>query len=237
MRFELKHLSFQLFLLAFCLLPDISGAVVGQQDTTRFDHTHALWGEVLSKYVKRDRYSTAVQYRELSKDSQTLDRYLHTLSKVKLHEYEQFSEEQKLAFLINAYNAFTVKLILDNYPVTSIKKLGGWFSSPWKKKFFRLLGKEYSLDEIEHGTIRRHFKEPRIHFAVNCASIGCPALREEPYRAEKLNDQLEAASYKTKREITSIIASILSFSHQFLNGTARILFRPKAPCKRLSLHI
>ncbi|MEO2197587.1 MAG: DUF547 domain-containing protein, partial [bacterium] len=77
------------------------------------------------------------------------------------------------------------------YPLTSIKDLGGWFSSPWKKRFFTLLGKNRHLDDIEHGIIRKQFDEPRIHFAVNCAAIGCPPLRTEAYVASRLDAQLE----------------------------------------------
>jgi hypothetical protein len=98
-----------------------------------------------------------------------------------------------LAFLINAYNAWTVKLILSGPPdLKSIKDLGSFFSSPWKKEFVTLLDETRSLDEIEHKLIRGsdRYNDPRIHFAVNCASISCPALRAEAYDGNRLNEQL-----------------------------------------------
>jgi hypothetical protein len=108
-------------------------------------------------------------------------------------EFDAFSRDQQLAFLINAYNAFTVELILTEYPdVSSIKDLGSLFSLPWKKKFFILLGESQNLDGIEHDLIRGsgRYNEPLIHFAVNCASIGCPALLDEAFVADKLDQQL-----------------------------------------------
>jgi hypothetical protein len=99
-----------------------------------------------------------------------------------------------MAFLINAYNAFTVELILTKYPeLASIKDLGSVFSSPWKPKWIPLLGGKISLDDIEHGMLRERgrFDDPRVHFAVNCASIGCPPLREEAFAAERLDRQLD----------------------------------------------
>jgi hypothetical protein len=104
------------------------------------------------------------------------------------------TKPQRLAFLINAYNAWTVELILTKYPdLESIKDLGSVFQSPWKKKFFRLLGQERSLDDVEHGMIRAPgaFDDPRIHVGVVCASIGCPMLRPEAFTPEKLDAQLD----------------------------------------------
>jgi Protein of unknown function, DUF547 len=101
-----------------------------------------------------------------------------------------------LAFLINAYNAYTVELVLSAYPkLKSIRDLGGLFGSPWKKQFFKLFGQPAHLDHIEHDLIRApgRYAEPRIHFAVVCASIGCPDLREEAFVAGKLDAQLEDA--------------------------------------------
>ncbi|MCB0385169.1 MAG: DUF547 domain-containing protein, partial [Bdellovibrionales bacterium] len=120
-----------------------------------------------------------------------LDDFLLNLSQVSEKEFNSWKKDQQLAFLINAYNGFTIQHILNNYPIASIRKIGGFFTNPWRVEFFDLLGKKRHLDWIEHGTIRKNYQEPRIHFALNCASIGCPALRQEAYRAEELNDQLE----------------------------------------------
>lgn len=160
-----------------------------------FDHDHGLWDELLQRHVAWTESGVAsqVNYPGFINDSSKLDRYLTSLSAVSHSDYEQWSEKQQLAFLINAYNAFTVKLIVDHWPVTSIRDIGGWFRNPWKIDFFTLLGEQRYLDWIEHEVIRQPgvFNEPRIHFAVNCAAIGCPALRPEAYVGERLNSQLE----------------------------------------------
>lgn len=159
-----------------------------------FDHSHKIFNDVLSKRVQFKGHQSLVDYKGLKSKPKALNEYLKSLSSVSKSEYNQFSSKQKLSFLINAYNAFTLKLIIDHYPVKSIKDIGSIFSSPWKKEFFKLFGKEMNLDTIEHGMIRKDFKEPRIHFAVNCASIGCPSLAKSAFVAENLNSQLEAAA-------------------------------------------
>lgn len=158
-----------------------------------FDHSHKSFDEVLQKRVKFNDHQSLVDYEGLKSDSEKLESYLKSLSSVNEDDYEDFSGDEKLSFLINAYNAFTLKLIIDNYPVDSIKDLGGLFSSPWKKEFFKLLGKDMDLDTIEHGMIRENFEESRIHFAVNCASISCPSLASNAFVANKLDKQLEKA--------------------------------------------
>ena len=164
-----------------------SGPVTAQT----FDHSHAVWTEVLTRHVANDGAITVVDYAAIQADGAALERYVDLVTQVAPAQFETWTEAQQLAFLINAYNALTVTLIVDNYPVTSIKDLGGWLSSPWKKRFVTLLGKERHLDDIEHGIIRAQFDEPRIHFAVNCAATGCPPLRAEAYVAARLDSQLE----------------------------------------------
>ncbi len=164
-----------------------------------FDHEHADWTALLEKnvVVAADGHSSTVRYAAFKQDYRALARYLKRLSAVSKAEYDGWSKPQRLAFLINAYNAFTIDLILTKYPdLDSIKDLGGLFGSPWKKDFFNLLGKQQSLDGIEHGLIRAPgaFNEPRIHFAVNCASIGCPMLRSEAFVADRLDAQLADAT-------------------------------------------
>ena len=105
----------------------------------------------------------------------------------------RLDRDARLAFLINAYNAFTVELILRQTPrPDSIRDIGSIFRGPWKQRFFTLLGEERTLDELEHEMIRGNpdLLDPRIHFAVNCASVGCPALRPEAYTGERLDAQL-----------------------------------------------
>ena len=163
-----------------------------------FDHSHDAWDALLKRHVVLISEGNASQldYAGMLADRATLESYLETLSAVAEDEYRSWSKTQRLAFLINAYNAFTVELILTRYPdIQSIKEIGSLFRSPWKQRFFTLLGKERHLDELEHELIRAPgvFDEPRIHFAVNCASVGCPMLRNEAYTAERLNTQLEDA--------------------------------------------
>ncbi|OQW50437.1 MAG: hypothetical protein A4S09_01190 [Proteobacteria bacterium SG_bin7] len=155
---------------------------------------HSPWNEMLKRNVViiNQGHASRVSYRNFKADEKKLNIYLETLSAVRREDFDKWSEAERLAFLFNGYNAFTVKLILTKYPdLKSIKDLGSFFSSPWKKKFFKLFGDACSLDKIEHEMIRKNFKEPRVHFAVNCASIGCPMLLNEAFNPDKLNVQLE----------------------------------------------
>lgn len=171
----------------------------------QLNRLHEPFSELLSEHVKTidSGASTQVDYKGFKHNSDRLTQYLNSLAKVEKSTFDSWSEAEQLAFLINAYNAYTIDLILTEYPeIDSIRDLGGFFSSPWKKEIAPLLGKIRTLDEIEHELIRgqnkitKGYDEPRIHFAVNCASIGCPALREEAYVGAKLDSQLEA---QTKR--------------------------------------
>jgi hypothetical protein len=161
-----------------------------------FDHDHAAWDALLKRHVvvAPSRSASRVDYAGFAADRRALQAYLDGISAVTEAEYRTWTREQKLAFLINAYNAYTVDLVLTRYPdLRSIKDLGWLLKSPWKKEFFTLLGASRSLDGIEQGLIRSPgvFDEPRIHFAVNCASIGCPMLRDEAFAARGLEAQLE----------------------------------------------
>jgi hypothetical protein len=149
-----------------------------------------------------DGHSTAVNYANFKQQDTQLKAYLTSLSQISRTEFDSWSKDKQLAFLINAYNAWTVEFIITKYPdLKSIKDLGSVFKSPWDKSFIPLLGKTVSLNDIEHGLIRGsgRYNDPRIHFAVNCASIGCPALREEAYTADKLEQQL---TQQTERFLT-----------------------------------
>jgi hypothetical protein len=133
-----------------------------------------------------------VDYAGFKREASRLDAYLAQLAAV---EPESLSRNERFAFYVNAYNAWTIKLILSGYPgVKSIKELGSLFKSPWKKKFVKLAGQTVSLDHIEHDILRPVFKDERVHFAVNCASKGCPPLYPEPFTGEKLNAQLDDAA-------------------------------------------
>ncbi|MFK7963340.1 MAG: DUF547 domain-containing protein [Burkholderiaceae bacterium] len=161
-----------------------------------FDHGYPAFTELLGKYVAWNAKgtATAVDYAGFKKDRAALGKVLARMSAVTQTQFDSFSRDEQLVFLINAYNAFTVELILTEYPdLDSIKDLGSLFSSPWSKDFFELLGEKRTLDWVEHTQIRESgkYKEPRIHFVVNCASIGCPALRPEALTPETLEASLE----------------------------------------------
>lgn len=161
-----------------------------------FDHQHAQWTALLARHVEWNAQQTAtsVDYDGFGRERAALAAYLGELSTVSRGEFDGWTQAQRRAFLINAYNAYTVELILTRYPkLESIRDLGSLFKSPWKQSFFSLLGKPQTLDGIEHGLLRgaADYDDPRIHFAVNCASVGCPALRPEAYRADDLDRQLE----------------------------------------------
>ena len=146
---------------------------------------HSLYAELLKKYVANGR----VNYAGFKTAEADLDRYLALLEKT---DPKILSEDAQFAFYTNAYNAWTIKLILSGYPgINSIKDLGGLLQSPWKKKWVRIDGHILTLDHVEHNILRPRFKDPRVHFAINCAAKSCPPLKSEPYRGEILNQQLD----------------------------------------------
>ncbi len=160
------------------------------------DFDHSQWGHLLQQHVseKNETHTTVVDYQGMLADRVQLKQYLQALTDLDQSEFDKMTASSQLAFLINAYNAWTVELTLTRYPeLDSIKDLGSLFSSPWSRDFIPLLGEKRSLDDIEHGLIRGsdRYREPRIHFAVNCASISCPSLRAEAYEGDKLETQLQ----------------------------------------------
>lgn len=161
-----------------------------------FDHSHLIYDSLLKKYVLNAR----VDYKGFVASEKELDKYLKQVGSVSESDYANWSYEQKLAFWINAYNAFTIKAIIDNYPIekhlglkslfypkNSIRQIDG----VWDKLKFQAVGKMVTLNQIEHEILRKQFKEPRIHVAIVCASISCPNLRNEAYTGDKINAQLE----------------------------------------------
>lgn len=160
---------------------------------------HAAWASILSKHVIEidGGQATQVDYAGIAEDRALLEKYLKQLSAVDRESFAAWSTDEQLAFLINTYNSWTVSFILTKYPeLESIKDLGSFFRSPWKKQFIPLFGEQVSLDYIEHELIRGsgRYNDPRIHFAVNCASIGCPALKKEPYTGGNIQFQLQQAT-------------------------------------------
>lgn len=175
-------------------------------DTNGFDHSHGNLTALLARHVRWNAAGTAttVDYTALAQDRPALDAYTRSLSAVSAAEYRSWTPPERMSFLINAYNAFTLQRILSRYPdLRSIRDLGNIvFDSPWKQRFFRLLGASRHLDEVEHELLRGapDFDEPRVHFAVNCASVGCPALRPEAYRADRLAAQLDDQTRRFLRD-------------------------------------
>ena len=205
------------FLITLCaLLAPAAGAAQG------FDHSHLAWDALLKKnvVVLEGGKASQVRYAEFAKDRAALKAYLDSLSKVTEAEFNGWPKGERMAFLINAYNAFTVEKILTRYPnLKSIRDFGTVFGNPWKDKFFTLLGHESYLDQIEHEMLRKPgaYNEVRVHYAVNCASIGCPMLREEAYAADKLDRQLEeqAVRFLSDRSRNRFAAGRLEVSKIF----------------------
>lgn len=167
-----------------------SGSLLGGTGTT--PPNHQPWDQLLKAHVSKD---GIVDYKGFIQDKGKLEAYLKTLSE-NAPDRSKWSKNEQLAYWINAYNAFTVKLIVDNYPTESIRDLGPKLKIPmvsdvWHYKFFKIGGQESSLDEIEHSILRKEFQEPRIHFAINCASVSCPPLLNEAFVPEKLESQLQ----------------------------------------------
>jgi hypothetical protein len=161
-----------------------------------FDQTYAAWGAFLKSNVVVKGPASTVRYSNAKKDRSQLDTFLNDVKSVSEADYQKMSDDEKKAFLINIYNAYTVDIILRHYPLKSIKDIGTFFKNTWKREEFKVFGADVSLDHIEHELARAHFNEPRFHFAFVCASIGCPQLRDEPFVATKLNAQLDEAALK-----------------------------------------
>lgn len=180
-----------------------------------------------------------MNYKGMIQDVQKLNAYTEDLSNNP--PQDNWSENEKLAYWINAYNAFTVKLIVDNYPLESIKDLNPTIAIPtvstvWTKKWFQIGGEDFSLDRIEHKILRKEFEEPRIHFAVNCASFSCPPLRNEAFVAEKVDQQLDEQARafindgvrnKISKDRVEISQIFSWFKGDFTNGQSLIEFLNK----------
>ena len=150
---------------------------------------HSAFNALLAAHVDQD--AGRVDYDGFKANEAKLDAYLATIAAAEL---DQLDEQETFALLINAYNAYTIKLILERYPkLESIRD----YKEPWKQVRWEVGGETVSLDTIEHERLRPVYKDPRIHFAVNCASIGCPPLRAEAYTSERLDEQLDAATKAT----------------------------------------
>lgn len=164
---------------------------------------HQTWNELLTDYVSDE---GNVDYKSFKKNRQKLLDYINNLSSIRSKDtFESLSKNEKLAYWINAYNALTIDLILRHYPLKSIKDI----KDPWDQRFWKLGDKWYNLNEIEHHILRK-MNEPRIHFAIVCASFSCPKLKNEAYTSENLDEQLTEA---TKTFLTDDKRNSISRDH------------------------
>lgn len=168
---------------------------------------HQTWNGLLKKHVSA---SGQVNYQGFKKDRSSLRIYLNALSKNM--PKESWTKSDKLAYWLNAYNAFTVKLIIDNYPLKSIKDI----KDPWNHRFIKLGVKWYTLNDIEHRILRK-MQDPRIHFGINCASISCPPLLNKSFTAQNVDQELEklTVSFINNAKHNSISKNTIKLSKIF----------------------
>ena len=197
-----------------------------QQDQNQDKGIHASWNVLLQQYVDAD---GNVDYHSWKKSQTDLDKYIQLLEKTPPANY--WDKNDSLAYFINAYNAVTVKLILDNYPLKSIRDI----KDPWDSKSLNLPNNRLTLNDIEHKVLRK-MDDPRIHFAINCASASCPQLSNEAFRASKVQKQLEEATAlfindTSKNQISEknigLSKIFLWFSKDFGSKEERIAFIQK----------
>ena len=169
-------------------LPEVKEKVETTEEAQKGPKSpHVLWGELLYKYVSQE---GNVDYPSFKKERGKLVNYINTLDSLKADkEFEYISREEKLVYWINAYNALTIDLILRHYPLKSIKDI----KDPWDLRYWKLGDKWYNLNEIEHQILRK-MDEPRIHFAIVCASYSCPKLQNYAFTAINLEAQLTTAT-------------------------------------------
>ncbi|MGF1700671.1 DUF547 domain-containing protein [Photobacterium makurazakiensis] len=156
---------------------------------------HQRWQTLLDKYLKVQSNQTLFRYQTVTSDDKyELNRYIRELTD---SDPRQLNRNEQFAYWVNLYNALTVQLILDNYPVKSITKLGGFFSfGPWNEKLITISGQTLSLNDIEHRILRPIWQDPRIHYAVNCASLGCPDLLPTAFTSKSNESLLEQAAHR-----------------------------------------
>ncbi len=172
---------------------------------------HELWDALLQKHVTSN---GKVDYKGFIEDQTEVTKYLKSLSENP--PLQKWSTDRKKAYLINAYNAFTVQLIIDNYPVRSIKDIGGLFSSPFKKDFIQLGSEVYSLDNIEKDMLLKMGDE-RVHFGINCASYSCPKLHNRAFTADNVDELLDelASAFINDKELNSLTPNQVELSKIF----------------------
>ena len=199
---------------------------------------HHLYADLLGKYVQ----AGEVDYKGLKGEESALDAYLAVLEAV---DPQSLSRDEQFAFYANAYNAWTIKLILSGYPgIKSIKDLGSLLKSPWKKEIAQIGGNRMALDQIEHDILRPRFQDPRVHFAINCAAKSCPPLSDEPFSGDLLNQQLDRLTRAFVNDPNSnylkgnvlYVSSIFKwFKTDFKDGIANFFLKYAADDFKISL--
>lgn len=209
--------SLCVFLCGFFILALFTG-FADESDKPAFDYDD--YQSALTNYVTDQ---GLVDYAGLKKDAGKLDLFLNMIAALDPAQYQAWPEPERIAFLINAYNAYTLKAIIDHYPIqssfwgrlrfpaNSIRQISG----AWDKLQWGLMGKQVTLDGIEHGMLRKEFNEPRIHFAVNCASQGCPVLLNEAYVGRRLDEQLDV-------QVKRFVARPADFQLDQTNGSVKL---------------
>jgi hypothetical protein len=187
----MRH-GYVLFVCVVALTADVVLVAGEKQQTFSYDD----YADILKNYVDD---AGMVNYRNLKGKPEKLETFVAAMSKLDPDSYEKWIEKDKITFWLNAYNALTLKVIVDNYPIkssffrsrvypkNSIRQISG----VWDKITFNVMGQDLTLGDIEHKILRVKFDEPRIHVAMVCAAMGCPPLRNKPYIGEKLDEQLD----------------------------------------------
>ena len=158
--------------------------------------SHAQWQSILDAYLRSETESgvNLFAYQSVTQaDKKKLKTYLDSLQAL---DPRTLNKQEQLSYWINFYNALTIDVVLDEYPVDSIKEIRSLTSlfGPWDRNLAKVMGKKLSLNDIEHGILRPIWKDPRIHFSVNCASIGCPNLHAQAFTAENTEDLMESSA-------------------------------------------
>lgn len=173
--------------------PSETAIAAAAESISETEEVSAVYAKFLETYISEKDGINFVAYGDVSEeDHAALKAYIANLEDQGI---DGLSRDEEMAFWFNLYNAKTIDVILDSYPVSSIRKLGSFNRGPWDNKNMTVAGiGEMSLNDVEHGTLREKWDEPRIHYAVNCASYGCPNLKATPWEAETLEEDLTAAA-------------------------------------------
>lgn len=157
--------------------------------------SHQAWQQLLDRYLSQQGMHTLFDYANVEiSDREKLQTYINQLARL---DPRTLNKQQQYAYWINLYNALTVNIILEHYPVSSITKIGGWFRfGPWNLPLLEIASQKLTLNDIEHRILRPIWQDPRIHYVVNCASLGCPNLQSEAFTAQNIDRLLEKSTHE-----------------------------------------